>query len=156
MPAAFCGGVGNGHRDHSRYISDPGRQHDFAVGRATTRRTLLRVKPRSLLAAQQAHRTTARGRAPFRRRHASRTSPNRTASSDKIAARQLHALHQRLREKKLRLSEVTQMFMQMKDAAGISVLTAIDSSEVALPRLNRRADDGRSHKGSRLFSLWRD
>ena len=66
------------------------------------------------------------------------SEPN-SIKRDEIAARQLHALrqHLRLREMKLRLSEVTQMFMQMKDAAGISVLTAIDSSEVALPRLQQ-------------------
>jgi hypothetical protein len=57
-------------------------------------------------------------RAFIRNMRAFLTEPN-AIKRDEIAARQLHALQafQRPREKKLRLADVKQMFLQMKDHA---------------------------------------
>jgi hypothetical protein len=63
--------------------------------------------------APQADRTLARGRAPLCRRHA--REPN-AIKRDEIAARQLHALKQYYASK-LQLSDVKEMFEQMKDHA---------------------------------------
>jgi hypothetical protein len=47
MPAAFCGGFCNDHRDHHNFLTDSVRQLAFASDRAPARRAPLRFKARA-------------------------------------------------------------------------------------------------------------